>query len=126
MYYKGDLMNGNFEVTAKEGSTIKITGKAIEHDNVPDVGSGSVSLVLQDGNEAETTFYVRENRGKYCHLTLGADGLLHGTIKIDSTFASGRCTVRYINVKDALSNSLDIYQASESYPDLYFVVISEN
>ena len=65
VYYKGDLMNGSFEVTAKEGSTIKITGKAVEHDNVPDVGSGSVSLVLRDGNEAETTFYVRENRGKY-------------------------------------------------------------
>ena len=65
VFYNEEQVRGNFEVTAQEGVSITIIGKAIEHDNVPDVGSGSLSLVLRDGNVAEITFYVRENRGRY-------------------------------------------------------------
>lgn len=65
VFYNGEQVRGSFEVTAREGSGITITGKAVENDKIPDVGSGSVYLTLKDGNEAETTFYVRENRGRY-------------------------------------------------------------
>lgn len=65
VFYNGEQVRGSFEVTAREGSGITITGKAVENDNIPDVGSGRVYLTLKDGNEAETTFYVRENRGRY-------------------------------------------------------------
>lgn len=65
VFYNGNQVYSGFEVTAREGSSISVMGKAVENDNVPDVGTGSVSLKLTDGNSAETTFYVRENRGRY-------------------------------------------------------------
>lgn len=65
VFYQGEQVWSGFEVTAREGAGITLIGKAVENDNIPDVGSGSVYLILKDGNEAETTFYVRENRGRY-------------------------------------------------------------
>jgi hypothetical protein len=65
VFYNGKQVYGSFEVTARRGSSITITGKAVENDKVPDVGSGRVYLTLKDGNGAKTTFYVRENRGRY-------------------------------------------------------------
>lgn len=65
VFFNGQEVYGSFEVTAPEGAGITITGKAVENDKIPDVGTGRVYLVLKDGNVAEATFYVRENRGRY-------------------------------------------------------------
>lgn len=63
--YKGEEVNGTFEITAKEGKEITIKGKAVEEDNSPDRGSGSITLKLKDGNGKSKTFSVKENRGRY-------------------------------------------------------------
>lgn len=65
VFYNGDQVRSGFEVTAREGSSISLKGKAVENDNVPDVGTGTLSLKLTDGNSSGIEFYVRENRGRY-------------------------------------------------------------
>ena len=65
VFYNGEQVRGSFEVTAREGAGVTLSAKAVENDKIPDVGYGSVYLTLKDENEAATTFYVRENRGRY-------------------------------------------------------------
>lgn len=65
VFYNGAQIRSGFEVTAREGSSISLKGKAVENDNIPDVGTGTLSLKLTDGNETGIEFYVRENRGRY-------------------------------------------------------------
>lgn len=62
--YNGESIHSGDTITAALNGTITITGTAIEHDSIPDSGSGSVSLSLP-GGEKSTQFYVRENRGRY-------------------------------------------------------------
>ena len=63
--YNGSSVYETFAVTASEGSSIVLTGQATENDNIPDTGSGTLQLTLRNGASASTTFYVRENRGRY-------------------------------------------------------------
>ena len=63
--YNGSSVYDTFTVTASEGTSISLTGQATENDNIPDTGSGTLRLTLRSGATATTTFYVRENRGRY-------------------------------------------------------------
>lgn len=62
--YNGKSIHSGDTITASLNGSITITGTAIEHDSIPDSGSGSVSISL-NGGEKSIQFYVRENRGRY-------------------------------------------------------------
>lgn len=62
--YNGKTIHSGDTITASLNGSIMITGTAIEHDSIPDSGSGSVNISLS-GGEKSTQFYVRENRGRY-------------------------------------------------------------
>lgn len=62
--YNGKTIHSGDTITASLNGSITITGTAVEHDSIPDSGSGSVTIALS-GGEKSTQFYVRENRGRY-------------------------------------------------------------
>lgn len=62
--YNGKIIHSGDSITASLNGSITIMGTAIEHDSIPDSGSGSVTIPLS-GGEKSTQFYVRENRGRY-------------------------------------------------------------
>lgn len=62
--YNGNAIHSGDTITAALNGSITIRGTAIEHDSIPDTGSGSVTIPLS-GGEKSTQFYVRENRGRY-------------------------------------------------------------
>ena len=62
--YNGKTIHSGDTITASLNGSITIKGTAVEHDSIPDSGSGSVTIPLS-GGEKSTQFYVRENRGRY-------------------------------------------------------------
>lgn len=62
--YNGKTIHSGDTITASLNGSITIKGTAVEHDSIPDSGSGSVTISLS-GGEKSTQFYVRENRGRY-------------------------------------------------------------
>lgn len=63
-YINKSLVSEYESITYPFGSTITVSCTIIENDEIPDKGSGSVSIRLVDGNEASFKIYVKENRGK--------------------------------------------------------------
>jgi len=67
-YYGASYNNAEIDgetITISHGSTISIFCKVVEDDNIPDVGSGYLSLRMEDGAENSLTISVYENRGRY-------------------------------------------------------------
>ena len=67
-YYGASYNNAEIDgetITASHGSTISIYCKVVEDDNIPDVGSGYLTLRMEDGAENSLTISVYENRGRY-------------------------------------------------------------
>ena len=67
-YYGASYNNAEIDgetITVSHGSTISIYCKIVEDDNIPDVGSGYLSLRMEDGAENSLTISVYENRGRY-------------------------------------------------------------
>lgn len=68
LFYKSYYNNAKIDgetITVNHGSTISIYCKVVEDDNIPDVGSGYLSLRMEDGAENSMTISVYENRGRY-------------------------------------------------------------
>lgn len=67
-YYGASYNNTEIDgekINVSHGSTISIYCKVVEDDNIPDVGSGYLTLRMEDGAENTLTIYVYENRGRY-------------------------------------------------------------
>lgn len=67
-YYEASYNNAEIDgetITVSHGSTISIYCKVVEDDNIPDVGSGYLSLRMEDGAENSLSISVYENRGRY-------------------------------------------------------------
>lgn len=62
--YNGENADG-MEITASFGENITISCRVEESDNSPDVGTGKLTVTLEDGAEASVAITVRENRGRY-------------------------------------------------------------
>lgn len=52
-------------ITVNHGATISIFCEVVEEDSLPDVGSGYLTLRMEDGAENSLTISVYENRGRY-------------------------------------------------------------
>lgn len=63
--YNNEQVGRTFTVTAPPDSTITVSATITEHDEYPDVGHGSIKVVLTDGITANGTVVVQEDRGKY-------------------------------------------------------------
>ena len=62
--YNNSRIDGQ-TITASHGATISIFCKVVEEDSVPDVGSGYLSLRMENGAENSIRISVYENRGRY-------------------------------------------------------------
>lgn len=63
--YNDKVCGRSLTVTAPPDSTISILATVTEHDEVPDVGTSNIKVILTDGKTSSGTVTVQENRGKY-------------------------------------------------------------
>lgn len=63
-FYNDSDIDGE-SITARHGSSVSLYCKVVEDDSIPDVGSGYLTLVMEDGSSKSISIYVYENRGRY-------------------------------------------------------------
>ncbi len=61
----GRLFDGEEELVAELNSSVTVTARVAEQDDIPDCGGGSVDLILKNGASAAKVITVQENRGRY-------------------------------------------------------------
>jgi hypothetical protein len=88
----------------------------------------NITVAASDESEIEPIrFCFRMSNGKtgnaWTDLYKGADGLFHGSITIDETFVSGRCSFGWMQVDDHFSNSTLYSDGKGDYPNIYFDVV---
>ena len=88
----------------------------------------NITVAASDESEIEPIrFCFRMSNGKtgnaWTDLYKGADGLFHGSITIDETFVSGRCSFGWMQVDDHFFNSTLYSDGNGDYPNIYFDVV---